>query len=438
MKKLYLFLLPVAAVLGPYALPINTPAGNLFFFRLLVLLGFAFLFVGNARGHWHKDGFKALTVLFIAFWLAYGLVSLLWTPDPLNGMQGDLSVLLWLLLVVSLFTMQVAEKSEDTPIYAGWVAAYVLCIAFAVWEWNTGHHFPGYYTSNMPAYKLRHIAMGTLGNPNNFAATIVLCWPFVFLFGFGGEVGAWSRMGRGLVVVSAPVLILMAEGRLAFIAFAIQICVWAVMNVRRPRRAAVTTLAVVALVGASVVWLRHDERMLTKLLVLYEYGFTGPQSAHYRLNTVLNGLTMLFNSAGFGIGAGGYAAVMSHGVHYWTNGNPDPHNFWMEIASEYGLVIFAGFVTLYIAMFRRGYRNRKWAAKYHQERSMRISEMALLIMVGYFFVSAENSSYMNQSVNWMILATLVMMTVRDRPGVHEEATGEEALEGARGRPSNNS
>jgi len=429
MKRWYLFMLPLAAVLGPYALPIGTPVGSIFLFRLLVILGFAFLVVVNYRSHWHKNTFKTLTFLLIASWLTYGVASLFWTPDFFNGIEGDLSVLLWLLLVVIFFTMRVAEEGDDTSVYAGWVAAYVLCFALAVWEWDTGHHLHGYYAENVPAYMLHHIAIGTLSNPNNFAATIVLSWPFVFLLSSEGRVSAWSRMARVAVLLSAPILILMADARLALIAFAIQMCVWTVMNTHTPKRAVLIIFAAASLVGASVSWLVRDQRMLTKLTILYELGFSGQRSPHVRLNMFLNGLTMVLKSAGFGVGAGGYEEVMRHGVHYWTNGNPDPHNFWMQIAAEYGLFVLGGFVALFIAMFVKAYENRRWARRCDEDRISRISEMAMLIMVGYSIVCVANSSYMNQSVNWMVLATLVLMVARGGPSVRERG----ALEGAKGQ-----
>ncbi|MGH8397660.1 MAG: O-antigen ligase family protein [Gammaproteobacteria bacterium] len=420
-KQLFLVTLPVAAVLGSYALPIDTPVGQLFLFRLLVLAGAFSIFVMNRRVRWHQDPLGWFSALFLLFWISYGIASMSWTPDPIAGLKDIEALIFGFLLITTLLTMNISPDTKVTCLSRGWIVAYGVCAVLAIWEWTTGQHLTSSFSLAHPSYELVSIVYGTLGNPNNFAATIVLAWPFVLVISEKNRPSSSNMMIRAAVIVSAPILILMAGARLSLIAFAVQMLVWWLINIKRPKRSFTLMFAVGILVGLSVVWVRNgDQVVLNKLAILVNQGFSGHQSLTIRLNLILNGIHMLLHSGGFGVGAGGFEAVMAHGAVYWTGTDIDPHSFWIEITAEYGIFMLIGFIFLFGFMLLRALGGRKLALFENNPAMVCVHESILLVLVGYFFVCNENSTYLTQSVNWMMLATAITYLVSVRISSVEE------------------
>lgn len=411
MMKLLLVVLPVTAVLGSYALPLNTPIGQLFLFRLLILVGVLVLLLTNRKISWHHDALASFFVAFVLFWMFYGLLSMLWTPDPLSGLKDIEALFFGLLLITLLLTAPSPQDAKFIHLARGWLSVYVICAMFAIWEWTTGHHLISNFSLTHPAYALDHIVYGTLGNPNNFAATIVLAWPFVLTVSKKDKSTVVMALVRVAVILSAPVLILMAAGRLSLIAFIAQIVAWWLINIKRPKRALAIAFCAAAVVGVSAMWTMSDPYIVKKLMIIVNEGFAGHQSLTIRLNLILNGMHMLLQSFGIGVGAGGFEAVMSQGAPYWTRNIIDPHSFWNEVFSEYGILVGMGFVVLFVWMMIRSLRGRVGAVLVGNALAARANECVFLILVGYFFACSENSTYLTQSVNWMILAaTLIFLT----------------------------
>lgn len=416
-KCLFLVLLPVAAVLGSYAMPINTPVGQLFLFRQLVLIGACSILLLNRPLSWYRDQLACYSAIFLLIWIIYGTASMFWTPDPMGGLKDIEALIFGLLLLMVLYGINVSWDMKAVYLSRGWVVAYGICVCFAVWERTTGHHLVSSFSMTQQISAVNSIVYGTLGNPNNFAATVVLAWPFVLMISDRQHITSLLLAMRIVVIVSAPILVVVAGGRLSLIAFAVQMLVWWLINVRRPKRAFAIACGAVVLVGLSAIWIRNDQHMLEKLTALVNGGFSGDTSLAVRLNVIRDGVYMLLRSGGVGVGAGGFEAIMSQGMPYWTGVIIDPHSFWMEIASEYGMLIFLCFIALFGFTFLRAWHGRKLALHRNDTISVRLNESVLLTLVGYFLVCNENSTYLTQSVNWMILATAITFLVSQRATV---------------------
>ena len=115
-----------------------------------------------------------------------------------------------------------------------------------------------------------------------------------------------------------------------------------------------------------------------------------------RLNLIKNGFIFLFETCGFGTGAGNIEFWMAnYGVHY-TGEIENIHNWWMEILTGYGIIIFIMYIVFYVKLFLSAYKKFKTS---EDKVDISISLGILCCMAGYVVGSMSSSS--NISSEWL-------------------------------------
>jgi teichuronic acid biosynthesis protein TuaE len=185
-----------------------------------------------------------------------------------------------------------------------------------------------------------------------------------------------------------------------------------VLNARRAPSSILGFLAIGTLTG-SVLFaaLGFSPGTVDKLLHLgFEFHRGG--SASVRLNLVLSGLQFTADSFGLGTGAGSFAQMIRVGdADLQTSGIVDPHNFWIEILAQYGLVVFSLVVAWLAHVAWRMSRaiisaNSREATRYWPPVA------AATAMLGYVLVAVEGSRFIADPVNWVFLSTLMVISAR--------------------------
>jgi O-antigen ligase len=298
----------------------------------------------------------------------------------------------------------------------GWVVAYIATAVVAIWEVQSGAHLSGYWTSETPAYAQAGLVISTFGNPNNYSGFLVLSLPFL-LWSYSQARGLRRLWYLGLVG-TVPLFLLTARGRLSLVAFALQIGLMLVWSARGWRATLLPVLIAVAVAAGVLASGPIETTVVGKVMTVQEELATGG-SASIRWNLLRNGLAFTEESFGFGMGAGSFQSLIASGhAPYPTGKIVDPHNFWIEILSQYGAVVFLLFVfwLIRLAMVARAARRATGAQDPLGHR--RISEVVLLGLLGYLFAAVENSSFLLQPTNWLFLGSiLVLATVLSRPGM---------------------
>jgi teichuronic acid biosynthesis protein TuaE len=128
---------------------------------------------------------------------------------------------------------------------------------------------------------------------------------------------------------------------------------------------------------------------------------SGFGSVGIRLNLVRNCLVFLGHSFGFGVGAGNAEYYMQNFSVYDTQGITNPHNWWGEILTDYGLFIFVGYVLIYMSILYNLWRMR---TKLSDGQEKMICEALLVGLVIFFFASMSSSSIMAFTPQWLFFA----------------------------------
>jgi len=400
-------LIPLTASLGPYLLPINIASFNVYAFRSLLIATLIFLFV-TSKGFVLIGGPISRNYFYLGYlWLVWGIASSIWSPD-INAAIIEL-VAICLGFTVGFVLLNLVAHSENKlhALRIGWVLAYIVSASIAIWEMITGQHLPGYFMEYGAGFVLDNTVMSTFGHPNNFAAFLVICFPFL-LWSIYVSKGI-TRLFYLLLLVGLPYLLVMTCGRLSIIAVTIQSLLFIAMVSKGLKSFFRGILIVLLIMFVLSFSLQVNVFTSSKFGLLSNELQTGG-SAAIRTNLVLNGVWFSIISYGLGTGAGSFEHMVEHGHGLYPTGHIiNPHNFWIEILAQYGIIIFIGFVMWFLRIAFIALRIRRNAKKNNDTNMCLVAEIILISLLGYVFAAVANSSYINQPVNWSILGSILVM-----------------------------
>lgn len=408
------FLLAVSAPLGSYASEFQVFGQNVYLFRLVILAALP-LALAMATRHSKKLARPVLALMLVAVvWWLLGAVGFQWSPGVEAGLKSLAAVAFGLALLVLVWLLPCEWRQIGDALIAGWQVGFVITSLIAMWEVISMHHLPGYLLDNTPAYFLlnNRFAMATLGNPNNYGAYLL----YVLAVLFAGAVSATSARARVLQYFAAGlavVLLVMSGARLAMAGCVVEVVVLIAASTRRLRGRVVVLAFLLAGVAFAVAG-RWGSYAVSKILTLGS-GFSNSGSLQTRLNLVLDGAFLSFQHLGLGVGPGGFGPSVASGtVPFYAFGLVDPHSFFTEIASEYGVFSLTAFVLWLVGLLRLVVRPVGDGST--ASPSIKRYRLILLLgLTGYMFAVFENSAYMADPTNWLFLITLAVLASLLRP-----------------------
>ncbi len=323
--------------------------GNLQPARVLIAAGLLWSACAGRLLRDRSDTMRAFLAMS-SFWLVWGLASLAWTPDFEAGLTELAGVALGILTVVVVTSLAWRVPSAPHWLRRGWVLAFLLTLPIAFHEILTDQHLPSSYgqlsTGGSDSFAIVYAA-ATFGNRNTYAAFLVLVFPFL-VWQLERTKGACGRLLVLAMAVTVLALVLLAATRLGIISIAIEITAWLCLNVtRRAFRGAL--LSGVLLLGLAGLYSEY----LPYTRLRFEGAISGnDQSIDQRSGLFTNGIQFVAETAGFGVGAGGYSSLVRTGAGYYnTGGQINPHNVWIQIASQYGIYVGLAFVCWLLYCF---------------------------------------------------------------------------------------
>lgn len=403
-----IFLLAVSAPLGSYTSGFQVFGQDVFLFRLIVLAVLP-LALAIATRHSKNLARPALGLMFVvAVWWLLGAVGFQWSPGVEAGLKSLAAVAFGLALLVLVWLLPCEWHQIGDALIAGWQVGFAITSIIALWEVMSMHHLPGYVLDTAPAYFLlnNRFAMATLGNPNNYGAYLL----YVLAIFFGGTVCATSARARVLQYLGAGLavgLLVMSGARFALLGCVAEVVVLIAVSTPRLRvRVVIVAFLLVGITFAAAG--RWGGYAVSKILSL-NTSLSSQGSLQTRLNLVLDGAFLSFRHLGLGVGPGGFGPSVASGtVPYFAFGLENPHCFFTEIASEYGVFSLAMFVLwllwlLHVAVRPAGDDSTTSSS------AKRYRLMLLLGLTGYMFAVFENSTYMVDPTNWLFLTTLAVL-----------------------------
>jgi O-antigen ligase len=341
-------------------------------------------------------------------WIVWGCASVFWTPDVRAGAAEMAGIVLGIVAVLVLCSLSFRAPSATSWLRRGWVVAFCLTIPVACIEILNDRHLPSTVgqdqTGGWDSFAIVYSAT-TFGNRNTYAAFVVLAFPFVLW-----EIErAHGRMVRAFLlgVASAALAIVFIDAtRLGAAAMLLELTAWFCLRLswKSILRMALTGVAL-TLAGAAVApYLPYPALRFSLALT------GGDESIEHRVGLLADGLQFTAESAGLGIGAGGFSSlVKSRAGHYETGGQVDPHNVWIQVFSQYGIFVGLAFVSwlAYCAATLLSAR-RRIARTAFPEASPGVT-CGLLLLLALPLNGLMNSAYLNFTFFWAAIGSIAVI-----------------------------
>lgn len=360
-----------------------------------------------------------LTSGVLVVWLVYGACTLVVSEysDINLGIKEMLVIALSGLCVICCSIL--CSKGGWQGVLTGVriMTAVAICIGFI--ELATGMHLatsrysdPNYWAflsesagQSVEPYKV-YLATSIFYNENDFSAFLAIMLP-VFLADIIAD-KKWKKIVGVAFTILVLLLLYHNDAFICWIAAIIGIVVFVIcarpgiINSLTILFSVVVARIIVATLNAALPGVDSAPPLEASLTNQYANMEAGYGSMYLRINTYKVTLRETFQTSnGLGFGAGSYPNYFSSFVekeHIMSN----PHCYWFEILSEYGVIVFALFVLLLIILFVMAIKCL---------RGVNRLNAAMIIGMGTAFVLAAvaPSSYLLQTYYWIPIGLAVYL-----------------------------
>lgn len=424
-NRIIALLIPVVVLLGNFSIGGARVAGvvityyRLFipvFFIVVLLLDFqeASGSLGRNTLAEQKMTKALLGVTFI--WLVYGVTTIFLFPYATmhEGLQELLALVLGVMTAVIIIIV-CADGASDYVV-AGIKIALAITLLIGLYELLTANHLstarvsdPEFIRRNQEIFGAEaenlkfYVAMSVCNNENDYSALIAVLSPFYFL-----RTGK-SRVLRVLDILAlclALIILYQNNAFICFVAFILGIVIALVVALKTwNERIGITAALVLTRIALALGIIRFGDgaaSMSATLLAQLENDNLGMGSMYYRINTYRVTLIETFRtSKGLGFGAGSftnYFSQLADSEKIMIN----PHCFWFEILSEYGVLIF-GLFALFLIILMLEVIRKMFKAESQLPAVVGASGFALII------ASVAPSSYLKTGYYWIPVALAVFI-----------------------------
>ena len=405
LEKFFCYLVFFTGFFGVALFPINIGSFMLFPYRIFLLfLWFIFglhilikgkIVFSQSQIKWY--------LVFLCFFLGYTVLSLSWAISKEAAVKNI--IFLFMGISVIFFSTYYFRKKKDLQIlYNIWLYVFGFLIIIGFWEYFSGQHLPVSKLFGETRTRFMFISTGVFYNPNDYASFLALSIPFgIGIIRYGRKIylrfyGLCSALGAFYLIVT-----LGSRANIIAVLFELTFILLFILNLRRKIKAIIAVgvcmiLLFMFLLGPMQEFFSQIGGELNS--VVSQTGLrTG--SIGVRMNLVRNGLLFLYYTIGFGVGAGNAEYYMANFAKYYTAGITNPHNWWLEILVDYGILVFVGYIIFYVGIIRNLWKI--YRKKQTREEKM-ICEALLVSLVGFFFASISSSSIMAFKPQWLLFA----------------------------------
>ena len=376
-------ILIVSALIGDcFAIPylhINTYQISIYkVIVFLITIYYLYTFIKDRSKINKMVPFAKITILFLVAWAVYGTIQLIFYPHVFS-VESVRDVIYLYINAAFVFCMINAVSDIKKLKYAVFILKIcaVAFILFALYEIISGNHL---FTSRYSDLKFlksagkvdKHIATGASYNENDFAFFLTLVSP-VFLFGLK-EKSKWQIVLNLICEFLLFVVLCINSSFISIMGFFIVVITALIINKIKLFSATSIFAGIIAFQKFLSLFFRwlllnidyyfcimffktHSKNLKTQI-------FTQPMqpidtsptdvfssqnantSFSIRLRLFEDGFKMFVKSHFFGVGPD---AFRDH-VSSINAGAMNPHDWWMEILAEYGILVFIGYISIFLLL----------------------------------------------------------------------------------------
>jgi teichuronic acid biosynthesis protein TuaE len=303
------------------------------------------------------DKWTAEIYVLLSFWLIYAMFSMLWVKNTTVAFYYTRGILFSLLVF---FTASQLFRSKKYRSYAPLLMQFIFlgyCLIY-IWELATGMHLPSSRLYGIPL----PIPTGAFYNENNSAVFMLLLAPFLTV-----KTGLTKhRIGRTTALLMFLFMVVVAVIQGSRMAQAVMLLLGIYYFFRAGLYLKIMSAAIIILSLAVFIIGFPAEANLTRVILHRQLISLANESTSYfmtssKIRTQLNkeSIDMAAQSGFLGVGSGNYEYYLHKGRYHRTAWIANPHNWWMELLANFGLLIALGMVFMYLRWLFRLWQLRQ-------------------------------------------------------------------------------
>ena len=384
MKRLA-YLLVASVLLGAHILAIPLGIAQLSAYRFMIILAVVALIyrmiitapeLEVSIGH---QGKFSPYQLFYFFWLVYAAISVVWAASISRWMVGMFFVGCGIFSILFI-TYYIREEHEVKNLFKIFFGLTIFHHIYA-WIENMSVTYP----------------KTTFGNQNDFA-TMILAGMFVAVILFLNTKKIWFKFFIIVYLISGFFMINITDSRSNLLGLIVGVAAIVAVKFLDFKFSRIIFYIVLGVISVFLLLLvlspSFRETLSIFLIQLFEGTIRRFGSNRNRINMVLNGFYFLLRTFGLGVGAGNVE-------HYLVNESilyvdaPNIHNWFMDILSGYGIIVFTLYIIMYVYILRRLFMNYIYSTDSFIKNTS-------LVFLGYLiaFIISSMSSATNIIIEW--------------------------------------
>ncbi|MCM3088667.1 O-antigen ligase family protein [Bhargavaea ginsengi] len=368
---------------------INITLLRLFLFGLLFIYLLSFL----NRNRFLMNKRMKPPLYFLTFWIIYLFISLAWTENHSNIHKGIYYLVLYSILVFLIIKLINSEKNIINANQSILLLSYLI-IGIGIFEYLSGYHLSTSRYSDPRTYNSFNVdninaVTATFYNENNYSLFLSICAPFIMIQIIKGNL--ITKLVNLLMLSSIFFLVIINDAKLVLAGLILQTIILLIFF-KIPRLIKLTYTFVFFVLTLYIV----NTGFLDEYNKAYDEIVNGYGSNYVRLNLYKSGFYMLLESNFLGVGPKNFGLNLH--PELYTAEIVNPHNWWIELLAEYGVIIFIGFLALYIWILIQLYKI------YRQKRITSDITFALFLsFCGFVIASVAPSSLFDFWPMWVII-----------------------------------
>lgn len=400
------YLSVLASLIGASVLSIDLRVFQLSAFRIFILLItiLSIILTFQSGGHIKlaKNKNNGYSIKFMIIWWFYSILTIGWVQNYGNWFRtvyfisiGVISVIIYTKYFNTSENILKAFKSMSIMVILhnliGWYEILFGNYLFAVDDRITKYSYYNYPVS-------------MFNNTNNFAL-FMLFSVFISYVCMRNSKTKIMKSVYFAAILSSAYMILSTNSRASLLGLIISLMVFVYLSIAQKKwRYPILIFLFMSLIIILLLPSVFDNilYMFNKYMVFNSSVEQG--SDFVRLNLIKNGFLFLFNTFGFGTGAGNIEHWMENYAVYNTLGVVNMHNWWMEILVSFGILIFTLYMIFYIKLFKDMLKKYK-STNNIVDKSISISIISC--MSGYIIASISSSSNIGAEWLWVFWAVAI-------------------------------
>lgn len=357
---------------------------------------------------------------FYLIWVVWGGISLLWAKD--RGKSLLSVIILGMALGIMIICCQILTDRKRIQMILNVISICFIFVTFmGVYEALTGHY---YFVNNpsilarMAIYKYR-APLVFFTNQNDYSLFLVygIC---VSIYNRGVTKSKIIRLIVDITIAIAIWLIIFADSRGCALALVVSGLFWGVATIKLEKRRKHVGMMIVFMCIAIIVVALNASKISEALASFFHFGLvtSSVRSDAYRFQLIKNGIDMIFNSYGLGVGLSNSGYYLEY-VYRNTGVIWALHNWFVQVFAESGIIIGILYIYQYFSMYKK---IKKIYSITENPIDKKQAQLFLTVIVSFSVGIISPSSVLGMEWLWMTWALIIAFIGQAYKNI-EEARG---------------